>query len=238
MVNINLRATPLSVAIDSQHKAYRKGIFVSNQQLKKLREYKMAQTSEEKLQKMISTRQRMQERAREKAKQRQADPEWCRQQRERQQAQARASAARQREKQQSPEYRVRQQQKRQTPTVAKIRRPSKGLKGRTPTAEERRYADALGALPCIACSLHGMTSPIISLHHIDGRTAPDCHKRQLPLCNWHHQYAAPPETRKIYPWLVPVHADGNVGGKKAFEELNASQEELLKLAYQQACLDA
>ncbi|HBP8149779.1 TPA: hypothetical protein L6K68_005368, partial [Escherichia coli] len=28
---------------------------------------------------------------------------------------------------------------------------SRGLKGRTPTAEERRIANALGALPCIAC---------------------------------------------------------------------------------------
>ncbi|KDY99372.1 recombination enhancement function domain protein [Escherichia coli 2-474-04_S1_C2] len=28
---------------------------------------------------------------------------------------------------------------------------SRGLKGRTPTAEERRIANALGTLPCIAC---------------------------------------------------------------------------------------
>lgn len=56
-------------------------------------------------------------------------------------------------------------------------------------------------------------------------------KKQLPLCNWHHQYAAPPEIRKIYPWLVPVHADGNVGGKSEFSRLNKPERELLVDAY-------
>ncbi|EDQ7095032.1 recombinase, partial [Salmonella enterica subsp. arizonae] len=102
-----------------------------------------------------------------------------------------------------------------------------GLKGRTPTAEEKRIANALGSLPCIACYIHGVINHVVSLHHIDGRTAPDCHKKQLPLCNWHHQYAAPPEIRKIYPWLVPVHADGNVGGKSEFSRLNKPERELL-----------
>ncbi len=39
-------------------------------------------------------------------------------------------------------------------------------------------------------------------------------KKQLPLCRWHHQHAAPAEVRAKYPRLVPVHADGVVGGKK------------------------
>ncbi|MGC6114750.1 Ref family recombination enhancement nuclease [Klebsiella aerogenes] len=111
---------------------------------------------------------------------------------------------------------------------------SRGLKGRTPTAEERRIADALGALPCIACYMHGVINTEISLHHIEGRTAPDCHKKQLPLCNWHHQYAAPPEIRRIYPWLVPVHADGTVGGKAEFAHLNKPESALLVDAYTMA----
>ncbi|HAV9370985.1 TPA: hypothetical protein JLF99_004366 [Escherichia coli] len=45
-------------------------------------------------------------------------------------------------------------------------------------------ANALGALPCIACYMPGVISNEVSLHHIAGRTAPGCHKKQLPLCRW------------------------------------------------------
>lgn len=79
--------------------------------------------------------------------------------------------------------------------------------------------------------MHGVISTEISLHHIEGRTAPDCHKKQLPLCKWHHQHAAPLEVRKIYPWLVPVHADGTVGGKSEFSRLNKPERELLVDVY-------
>ncbi|MGX7616963.1 Ref family recombination enhancement nuclease, partial [Escherichia fergusonii] len=60
------------------------------------------------------------------------------------------------------------------------------------------------------------------------------HKKQLPLCRWHHQHAAPAEVRAKYPWLVPVHADGVVGGKKEFTLLNKSEMELLADAYEMA----
>ena len=101
-----------------------------------------------------------------------------------------------------------------------------------PTTEERRIANALGALPCIACYMHGVISNEVSLNHIAGRTAPGCHKKQLPLCRWHHQHAAPAEVREKFPWLVPVHADGVVGGKKEFTLLNKSEMELLADAYE------
>ena len=106
-----------------------------------------------------------------------------------------------------------------------------------PTTEERRIANALGALPCIACYMHGVISEEVSLHHISGRTAPGCHKKQLPLCRWHHQHAAPAEVRAKYPWLVPVHADGVVGGKKEFTLLNKSEMELLAdaMRWQTSC---
>ncbi|EOV7562316.1 Ref family protein, partial [Escherichia coli] len=120
-------------------------------------------------------------------------------------------------------------------TYRKLKNQSIPLsKGRTPTAEERRIANALGALPCIACYMHGVISEEVSLHHISGRTAPGCHKKQLPLCRWHHQHAAPAEVREKYPWLVPVHADGVVGGKKEFTLLNKSEMELLADAYEMA----
>ncbi|WP_241186137.1 Ref family recombination enhancement nuclease, partial [Enterobacter asburiae] len=82
--------------------------------------------------------------------------------------------------------------------------------------------------------MHGVISNEVSLHHIAGRTAPGCHKKQLPLCRWHHQHAAPAEVRAKYPWLVPVHADGVVGGKKEFTLLNKSEMELLADAYEMA----
>lgn len=64
---------------------------------------------------------------------------------------------------------------------------SRGMKGRAPTADERRFMDAAGALPCIACQKDGRHEPVISLHHIDGRTKPGAHLLVLPLCAPHHQ---------------------------------------------------
>ena len=103
------------------------------------------------------------------------------------------------------------------------------IHGRNPTADERRFMDRMGKLPCIACLCHGQNSPEISLHHIKGRTIENAHKFILPLCNYHHQSAAPEHIRAKYPWMVPVHACGSVGGKNAFEAENGSQEFLLEL---------
>ncbi|EOY7940702.1 Ref family protein [Escherichia coli] len=173
------------------------------------------------------------------------------QRREWQKAARERAIARQREKLADPAWRESQYQKmrdsidrriakqKERPPASKTRKSavkikSRGLKGRTPTAEERRIANALGALPCIACYMHGVISNEVSLHHIAGRTAPGCHKKQLPLCRWHHQHAAPAEVREKYPWLVPVHAVGVVGGKKEFTLLNKSEMELLADAYEMA----
>jgi hypothetical protein len=64
---------------------------------------------------------------------------------------------------------------------------SRGMKGRPPTAEEARFMDRMGELPCIACLKDGWTNRVISLHHIDGRTKPGAHFLVLPLCGPHHQ---------------------------------------------------
>ncbi len=64
---------------------------------------------------------------------------------------------------------------------------SKGMKGRTPTVEERRVMDAIAQIGCIACLKDGQANPWISLHHIDGRTKPGAHLLVLPLCAPHHQ---------------------------------------------------
>lgn len=105
------------------------------------------------------------------------------------------------------------------------------MNGRTPTADERRFMDKMGKLPCIACLLNGQHTTEISLHHIDGRTKPCAHFKILPLCVYHHQHSAPHEIRLRYPWLVPVHACGKVGGRAVFEQHNNTQFFLLELCH-------
>lgn len=171
------------------------------------------------------------ERQRERAKAKMADPAYQQHQKEKRQAAAERQRERQRDKRREAAL------KPKSPLIAGPRKKtSRGLKGRTPTAAEKRVMDALARLPCVACSLHGQFQPVISLHHIDGRIKPGAHSRVLPICSWHHQEAAPQEVRELFPWLVPVHACGSVGGKAMFKALNASEEELLQLAYEQAGL--
>ncbi|EKO3439424.1 hypothetical protein NTE19_003316 [Vibrio fluvialis] len=127
------------------------------------------------------------------------------------------------------------------------KKSSRGTKGRSHTAEEKRMEDKLAKLPCICCSLlqEGGLIPSginlegdtqyneVSLHHIDGRTKPLAHFKQLPLCGWHHQNAIPPELRDHphYQYLVPVHADGIWGGKAQFNALFESEQRLLEECY-------
>lgn len=147
--------------------------------------------------------------------------------------QARA-IARQREKQADPAWRAEQyekQRKRQQRSAerSKLKPIKRSLKGRTPRAAERTMMDKIGSLPCIACYVHGVTNDNATIHHINGRTADGAHAYVLSLCDHHHQHAAPAAIRAIYPWLVPVHADGTCGGKSAFEALNGTQENLYSL---------
>ncbi len=147
--------------------------------------------------------------------------------------QARA-IARQREKQEDPAWRAEQyekQRERQQRSAerAKLKPIKRGLKGRAPRSAERTMMDKIGSLPCIACYVHGVTNDNATIHHINGRTADGAHAYVLSLCDHHHQHAAPAAIRAIYPWLVPVHADGTCGGKAAFEALNGTQEHLYSL---------
>jgi hypothetical protein len=153
---------------------------------------------------------------------------------------------RQRDKLNDPEYREAQRQKKiaaiekrrnkvtekklATKSKPKTRKPikSKGLKGRTPSAYERHIMNAIGALPCVACRRHGRHAPVISLHHIDGRTAFMAHAKVLPLCAHHHNVAASPDVINQYPDLIPIHAQGKHGGKAQWMAHNGTEGELLK----------
>jgi hypothetical protein len=94
---------------------------------------------------------------------------------------------------------------------------SRGMKGRPPTAEEARFMDRMGALPCVACLKDGWANHEISLHHIDGRTKPGAHFLVLSLCADHHQ-AGTGENKT----LIAVHPD-----KARFEARYGTQRELL-----------
>jgi hypothetical protein len=97
---------------------------------------------------------------------------------------------------------------------------AKGLhsKQRPVTPEEKalwsRMAREIG---CVACLLDGHPNTYVSIHHIDGRTKPGCHKKVLPLCAGHHQDGTGEDKTMIavHPWVA------------RFEERYGTQAELL-----------
>ena len=95
------------------------------------------------------------------------------------------------------------------------------MKGRNPSAAEKRLHSMLAGIGCIACRIDGRHNPVVSIHHIDGRTKPGAHRRVLPLCAGHHQdgYGA--------PGLIAVHPY-----KARFEKQYGPQTELLEMCLQ------
>ncbi len=121
------------------------------------------------------------EKQRQKAMQKLADPASARGTKGKAPSTSSTPAAASEKKAASPEYRQKKiekakqyEQRRKDKAVSappKKTRTSRGLKGRSLTADERRIQTAIGTLPCIACHIHGQHSPVVSLHHIFGRTA-------------------------------------------------------------------
>jgi hypothetical protein len=91
------------------------------------------------------------------------------------------------------------------------------MKGRTPTAIERKHMRAVGRMPCIACEKDGHYNDYVSLHHIEGRTKPNAHLEVLPLCASHHQHndSDPMGRIGIHPY------------KQRFEALYGTSRQLL-----------
>lgn len=111
---------------------------------------------------------------------------------------------------------------------------SKGLKGRARTAEEKRLEALLARIGCICCRNQGWYTDamnnqegqhFISMHHVDGRTKPWCHAKQLPLCQYHHD-TPPPQGAPEQ--LFPLHGTG----RKRWEKVNGTQEDLLQQVYE------
>lgn len=90
-------------------------------------------------------------------------------------------------------------------------------KQRARTKADKAYHDRLAALGCIACMRDGVHQPLVSIHHVDGRTKPDCHKLVLPLCAGHHQDGTGEDKT-----LIAVHPY-----KARFEARYGTQAELM-----------
>jgi len=101
--------------------------------------------------------------------------------------------------------------------TAPARKASMKTKQRAVTAEEQVFWDLLAGLGCIACMKDGVYQPLVSIHHVDGRTKPGCHKLVLPLCAGHHQDGTGENKSliAIHPW------------KRRFEARYGTQEELM-----------
>lgn len=82
------------------------------------------------------------------------------------------------------------------------------MKGRTPTAEQRRFWDMLAReIGCIASRKDGFWEPRVSIHHIDGRTKADAHWLVLPLSAGNHQDGTgAPGRIAVHPWKARFEA--------------------------------
>lgn len=79
------------------------------------------------------------------------------------------------------------------------------MKGKSPSAEQKRYHDLLASrIGCIAChrdSAGYERNHHVSIHHVDGRTKPNAHWLVLPLCAGHHQDGTGiAELIAVHPW--------------------------------------
>lgn len=94
------------------------------------------------------------------------------------------------------------------------------MKGRTPTATEKRFHDMLcSVVGCVACRFgHNMVTHYVSVHHQRGRVHTLAHYFVLPLCAGHHQAGTGAS------WMTAVHPD-----KARFELRYGTQGNLLRL---------
>lgn len=62
------------------------------------------------------------------------------------------------------------------------------MKGRNPTAEEKRYMSWVASKGCWCCNKLGIENRAedVGIHHTEGKTKPDAHFKVIPLCDGHH----------------------------------------------------
>lgn len=100
------------------------------------------------------------------------------------------------------------------------------LQTRTPTADERRWMLSVAQLDCVVCRhYHGICGTPAEIHHTEGRNAPECHMKVIPLCTRHHRQ---PDHLRPKRW-VSRHNDS----KPEFVARYASEAELLAIVAQE-----
>ncbi len=90
------------------------------------------------------------------------------------------------------------------------------MKGRTPTAQEKKHMDLIASFGCFACWFDGLISHQILLHHTDGRTKPNAHSKVIPLCGQHHDYGCKDSVHENQP---------------AFEKKYGTQESIVEFLH-------
>jgi hypothetical protein len=90
------------------------------------------------------------------------------------------------------------------------------LAGRTPNKEESLWMDRIVQVGCIVCRIFKQVESPAEIHHLDGKTKPEAHKRTLPLCPCHHRIPGK-------GWV------SRADGKKAFEAEYLPEDDLLEI---------
>ncbi|WCE10176.1 MULTISPECIES: Ref family recombination enhancement nuclease [Pseudomonas] len=94
---------------------------------------------------------------------------------------------------------------------------SMAMKGKTLSAAEKRFHNAVSSLGCIARRLDGRLNLLVSIHHIEGRAWSGAHLRLLPLrASRHQDGTGMPGLIAIHPW------------KRRFENRYDAQDKLLQ----------
>jgi hypothetical protein len=102
-------------------------------------------------------------------------------------------------------------------SIGKTVKAWKGLKSkqRPVSPEEKALHDRMAALGCIACLIDGRFNDHVSIHHLDGRTKPDCHKEVLALCAQHHQQDDTDQLGRIAVHPNKAQFEGRYGSQYA-----------------------
>ena len=61
------------------------------------------------------------------------------------------------------------------------------MKGRSPTADEKRWMDKVSRLGCIVCLDRYGSMREAEIHHLRGKTVENAHFWVIPLCTQHHR---------------------------------------------------
>tara|TARA_E500000331_G_C16875301_1_gene548038 strand:+ start:243 stop:599 length:357 start_codon:yes stop_codon:yes gene_type:complete len=90
------------------------------------------------------------------------------------------------------------------------------LKSKKATVEEQAWMDEITQFGCVICKkfFHVYSPP--EIHHIAGKTRPDCHLMTLPLCYRHHRQG---DDNELYTSRHPF--------KRRFVERYGTEQELL-----------